>query len=130
MYHVLLKNGNNEMKALKNLKPESKEKLIPIVESKRIKKENKMNWESPFKTIGRYLKERIQNINFIYDFNTALEDLGDDSEYKTSDDKNIVEYTIEKFIENELKFTPCFQHDSPEWLVKSVINSDCDQFAM
>lgn len=130
MYHVLLKNANNEMKALKNLKPESKEKFVPIIESKRIKKNPKKNWEAHFNTVGRYLKERIQEINFIYDFNTSLEDLGNDHEHKTADDKNVVEYTVEKFREHDLNFIPCFQHDSPSWLVKSVINSESDHFAI
>ncbi|MGA5696776.1 beta family protein [Bacillus bombysepticus] len=123
MYYPLLKNANNEMKALKELKDESRSKIIPIIESKRVKKDNINNWEGQFNTLGRYLKERVKDIKFIYDFNCALEDLGEVEKLVTNSGINIVDHCIAKMKETNLNLIPCFQHDSPEWLINSVLQS-------
>lgn len=130
MYFPLLKNNNNEMKALRNLKNDSRSYVIPIIESKRIKSENKANWESTFKTLGRYLSERLENIKFIYDFNTALEELGSDEELTNDFNQNLVTYCINKMDEEGLAFIPCFQHDSPEWIINTILDSDFKEFAI
>ncbi|QNK87763.1 hypothetical protein H7992_21770 [Sporosarcina sp. resist] len=130
MYYPLLRNGNNEMKALKELKVGSRPMVIPIIESKRIKKENIKNWEGTFSTLGRYLKERVQNIKFIYDFNCALEDTGNDEILFSANGSNLVEHCISKMQEQELDIVPCFQHDSPTWLIKSVLESGFNHIAI
>lgn len=130
MYYPLLKNNNNEMKALRNLKVSSRRSLIPIIESKKIKPENLGNWESRFNTLGKYLGERLENIKFIYDFNTALEDLGSDEEIINEKNQNLVAYCIEKMKDEKLEFIPCFQHDSPEWIINSILNESFKEVAI
>jgi Beta protein len=123
MYFPLLKNANNEMKALRELKESSRDKLIPIIESKRVKKENIDNWESQFNTLGNYLKERVKEIKFIYDFNCAFEEIGDEKKLTTELDVNIVDHCLKKMEDASLNVIPCFHHDSPDWMVTSVLNS-------
>src|SRR5690625_3834547 len=130
MYYPLVRNSNNEMKALRELKKDSRSKVMPIIESKRIKKENTNNWEGTFKTLGRYLKERVKDINFIYDFNCAFEEIDADEILKTHSGENLVEHCIEKMIEHDLNLIPCFQHDSPEWMINSIIESKFDNIAI
>jgi hypothetical protein len=130
MYYPLLKNANNEMKALKELKEESRSKLIPIIESKRVKKENALNWESMFNTLGRYLKERVKETRFIYDFNCALEELGEEDQLVTSSGENLVKFCINKMEQESLNLIPCFQHDSPPWLIDSVLQSGYPEIAI
>ncbi|MEB2359094.1 beta family protein [Bacillus pumilus] len=130
MYYPLLKNANNEMKALKELKEESRSKIIPIIESKRVKRDNINNWEAQFNTLGRYLKERVKNIKFIYDFNCALEELGDENKLVTGTGINIVDHCLSKMKEEELDLVPCFQHDSPDWLLHSVLQSGYEEIAV
>ena len=130
MYYPLLKNNNNEMKALRNLKETSRSKLIPIIESKRIKPENINNWESTFNTLGSYLGERLESIKFIYDFNTTLEDLGSDEEFLNNKDQNLVTFCVEKMEDQNLNFIPCFQHDSPDWLIKTIFNHGFKEIAI
>jgi hypothetical protein len=130
MYYPLLKNANNEMKALKELKEESRQKIIPIIESKRVKRVNINNWEGQFNTLGRYLKERIKDIKFIYDFNCSLEELGEEDKLVTASGINIVDHCLTKMKEAELDLIPCFQHDSPDWLINSVLQSGYDEIAI
>ncbi|ATP40712.1 hypothetical protein CSE16_12000 [Solibacillus sp. R5-41] len=130
MYYPLLKNNNNEMKALRNLKEDSRSKLIPIIESKRIKPENINNWESTFNTLGSYLGERLENIKFIYDFNTTLDDLGSDEEFLNTKNQNLVTFCIEKMEDKNLDFIPCFQHDSPSWIIKTIFEHDFKEIAI
>lgn len=130
MYYPLLKNNNNEIKALKNLKELSQSKVFPIIESKRIKQDSINNWESTFNTLGKYLHERISQISFIYDFNTALDDLNSDKELINSKNENLVSYCIKKFSENNLKFIPCFQHDSPNWIINTIFNYNFNEIAI
>lgn len=130
MYYPLLRNSNNEMKALRELKEISRDLVIPIVESKRIKKQNINNWEGTFNTLGTYLKERIKNIKFIYDFNCAFEDLGNDEVLFSSNGSNLVEHCINKMQEQDLDLIPCFQHDSPAWLIESVLESGYSKVAI
>lgn len=130
MYYPLLKNNNNEIKALRNLKENSRSKLIPIIESKRIKSENINNWESTFNTLGNYFSERLENINFIYDFNTALEDLGTDEELINDKNQNLVSFCIEKMEERDLDFIPCFQHDSPSWIFNTIFEHNFKEIAI
>ena len=130
MYYPLLRNSNNEMKALRELKEASRKMVIPIIESKRIKKQNVKNWEGAFNTLGRYLKERVQNTKFIYDFNCAFEDIGTDEALIDASGSNLVEHCINKMQEQDLDLIPCFQHDSPEWLIKSVLESGINDIAI
>lgn len=130
MYYPLLKQANNEMKALRELKDESRSKLIPIIEAKRVKKENVRNWESSFNTLGRYLKDRVKDIKFIYDFNCSLEELGEDVHLISSSGKNLVEFCLFKMETEDLNVIPCFQHDSPPWLIESVLNSGYPEIAV
>lgn len=130
MYYPLLKNNNNEIKALKNLKKDSRSKLIPIIESKRIKPVNMENWTATYNTLGRYFKERLANINFIYDFNTALEELGSDEEILNGDNQNVVSYCLKKMEEEDLNFIPCFQHDSPDWIINTILQEKYPEVAI
>lgn len=130
MYYPLLKNANNEMKALKELKEDSRSKLIPIIESKRVKKENVPNWESAFNTLGRYLKERVKETKFIYDFNCALEELGEDEQLISSSGENLVKFCLNKMENEDLNIIPCFQHDSPPWLIDSVLQAGYQEIAI
>ncbi|TQR17647.1 beta family protein [Psychrobacillus soli] len=130
MYYPLLKFGNNEMKALRELKESSRNKLIPIVESKRIKPLNIGKWENAFNTLGSYLKERVKSINFIYDFNCAIEELGSKDEVLSSNGEDLVVHCMEKMREHNLSIIPCFQHDSPEWLIDSIIKYKTEEIAI
>ncbi|WP_046179244.1 beta family protein [Domibacillus tundrae] len=130
MYYPLLKNSNNEMKALKELKEESRQKLIPIIESKRVKRANLQNWEASFKTLGRYLKERVKETKFIYDFNCALEELGEEDQLTSTTGENLVQHCLRKMRDEELDVIPCFQHDSPYWLIRSVLESGYQEIAI
>ncbi|MGI8380435.1 beta family protein [Priestia megaterium] len=130
MYYPLLKNSNNEMKALRYLKDDSRPQVTPIIESKRVKKNNVVNWESSFKTLGTFLKERVKDMKFIYDFNCALEELGEENQLVTTSGENLVKHCLEKMESQELNVIPCFQHDSPSWLVDSVINSNYKEVAI
>jgi len=130
MYYPLLKYGNNEMKALRELKDSSRSKLVPIIESKRIKPVNVDKWEAAFNTLGNYLKERVKTINFIYDFNCAIEELSSKEELLTSKGDNLVVHCMNKLLENELSVTPCFHHDSPDWLINSILNSGTKSIAI
>jgi hypothetical protein len=129
-YYPLLKNANNEMKALKELREETRTKIIPIIESKRVKKDNILNWESIFNTLGRYLKERVKNTKFIYDFNCALEELGEEEALISASGKNLVMHCLNKMDEEDLNVIPCFQHDSPPWLIDSVIQAGYSEIAI
>jgi len=130
MYYPLLKNANNEMKALKELKEESRQEITPIIESKRVRKSNIPNWESTFNTLGRYLKERIKDTRFIYDFNCALEDLGEETQLVNITGDNLVQHCLNKMDEEDLNVIPCFQHDSPEWLINSVLKANYSEIAI
>ncbi|MFE7062041.1 hypothetical protein ACFVAD_07800 [Sutcliffiella sp. NPDC057660] len=130
MYYPLLKNANNEMKALRELKDESRSKLTPIIESKRVKRENLPNWESSFNTLGRYLKARVKDSKFIYDFNCALEELGEEDQLISSSGENLVKFCLNKMEQESLNVIPCFQHDSPSWLIDSVLSTGYSEFAI
>lgn len=130
MYFPLLKNANNEMKALRELKDSSRSKLIPIIESKRVKKDNISNWESQFNTLGNYLKDRVKEIRFIYDFNCAFEDIGDEQKLTTTNDVNLVDHCLDKMENASLDVIPCFHHDSPEWMVTTILNSGYKEVAI
>lgn len=130
MYYPLLKNANNEMKAIRELKDDSRSKVIPIIESKRVKKENIHNWESTFKTLGKYLKERIKDIKFIYDFNCALEELGEEVLLKSASGVNLVQHCCNIMEEEDLNIVPCFQHDSPEWMISSILQANYSEIAI
>ncbi|MFP7478493.1 beta family protein [Terribacillus saccharophilus] len=131
MYYPLLKNSNNEMRALRELKDESRNKLIPIIESKRIKRTNVQNWEASFRTLGKFLKERVKNTKFIYDFNCALEELGEEEPLTSSTTgENLVQHCLGKMQDEELDLIPCFQHDSPDWLIHAVLQSSYEEIAI
>ncbi len=130
MYYPLLKNSHNEMKALRELHQETRELVVPIIESKRIKKENVHNWTGTFNTLGRYLAERLVGMKFIYDFYCSIEDLDSEDELITSNGFNLVNHCISKMKEADLDLVPCFQHDSPEWLIQSVLNSGYKEIAV
>ncbi len=130
MYYPLLRNSTNEIKALQNLKETSKSNVIPIIESKSIKLKNIINWYSTFNTLGSYLKNRIEEMHFIYDFNTSLEELDNSEELITSTGENLVEFCSNKMRESGLNFIPCFQHDSPEWMIESIVASDNESIAI
>lgn len=130
MYYPLLKHANNEMKALRELNESSLSKIVPVIEAKRVKKENVRNWESSFNTLGRYLKERIRDIKFVYDFNCSLEELGEDIQLVSTSGKDLVQFCLQKMESENLNVIPCFQHDSPPWLIDSVLNSGYQEVAV
>lgn len=130
MYYPLLKHNNNEIKALNNLKKSSIPRLIPIIESKKIDPNQKNKWESKFNTLGKYLSRKINEFKFIYDFNTALEDLKSEDEILNDKKDNLVSYCVSRLKESKLDFIPCFHHDSPNWMTNSILERDFNEIAI
>ncbi|KAA0834984.1 beta family protein [Bacillus paralicheniformis] len=121
IYFPILKNSSSEMSALENLKDETKQKVIPIIESKVINPKKVDEWWSTFKTLGSYFQKKINDMKFIYDFNSAFDKLGEALEsLKSPHNKNLIEHCIEKLNEKNLNFIPCIHFDSPEWIISSV----------
>lgn len=119
-YYPILRHSNSEMNAFKNTFDSTKEKVIPIIEGKRISRKNKDKWDKTLNSSGKFLKERVGDNLFIYDFRNNFDNLQDHSTELLIDGTNPVNYLYSKFVESELKFIPCVNHDSPEWLIDSV----------
>ncbi|UJL45780.1 hypothetical protein KFZ58_15535 [Virgibacillus sp. NKC19-16] len=130
-YYPVLKLSNAEMGALSNLKEETKELITPIIESKMIPAKKVTDWQSTFRTLGTYISGKIGETNFIYDFHSAFEKIGEVHELIDSkSSKNLVEHCIDKLVEAELDFIPCIHFDDPAWIVDSVLRSDQPEIAI
>ena len=116
--------------AFENLKPETKELIVPIIESKMIAPESLNEWWSTFRTLGSYLQRKIGHTKFIYDFNTAFEKIGEVQELKDEKNLNLIEHCIEKMEKSNLYFVPCIHFDSPSWIIESVLSSNQKEIAV
>ncbi|MEQ6378488.1 hypothetical protein RZN25_16880 [Bacillaceae bacterium S4-13-56] len=119
-YYPVLRHSNSEMNALKNTWDSTKERIIPIIEGKRISRKNKEKWDKTLNSSGKFLKERVGDNLFIYDFKNIFDNLKDHSTELLKDGLNPIDFLFNKFVESELKFIPCIDHDSPQWLIESV----------
>ncbi|MGG4444912.1 beta family protein [Brevibacillus porteri] len=130
-YYPVLRNSASEMNAYFNLKEDTKDSIVPIIESKRISSKNKKTWWTSFKTLGTYLATKLQNREFIYDFKQAYDIIGDpEVELLTEDNQNIITYCSGKLIEQDLNFIPCFHYDSPNWYVESIKDQGLKKIAV
>jgi len=129
-YFPILRHSNAEMNAYRDTRASIKEKIIPVIEGRRLKESNKDQWNRLFNSAGRYLKERVDNHTFIYDFKNIFDNLKNHSTELKINNINPVEFLIEKFQENKLNFIPCFNHDSPEWLINSIAKYNISSVAV
>ncbi|MNO19159.1 hypothetical protein D3C76_88870 [compost metagenome] len=129
-YYPILKISNAEMGALEHLREETTEWVTPILESKIIAKNKVEQWWTTFRTLGKYLREKIGDMNFIYDFSSAFEKIGEIRELKDQNGYNLIQHCIMIMEEAKLNYIPCIHFDSPEWLIDSVINSNSDLIAI
>jgi hypothetical protein len=129
-YCPILRHSNSEMNAFKNLKTSSKAQLLPIIEGKRIPKANKLKWDGTLNSSGKYLLERVGSSEFIYDFKNMFDNLQDHNSEIQINSKNPVQYIMEKFAEANLNYIPCFNHDSPEWLIKDILRNNSSKIAI
>lgn len=129
-YYPILKISNAEMGALENLKSETKELIVPILESKVISEIKVDQWWTTFRTLGQYLKNKIGEMKFIYDFSSAFEKIGEFHELKDENGFDLVQHCIKKMEEARLNYVPCLHFDSPQWIIDSVLQSTSDEVAI
>lgn len=129
-YCPVLRHSNAEMNAFKNLKFSTKAQLLPIIEGKRIPKNNKLKWDKTLNSSGKYLLERIGSTEFIYDFKNIFDNLQDHSSEIQINSKNPVQFVLEKFKEEKLNYIPCFDHDSPAWLINNILQDGTTKVAI
>jgi hypothetical protein len=129
-YFPVLKLSNSEMGALGNLKSETKDLIVPIIESKMIAKDRVQEWWTVFNTLGSYLSGKIGTNKFVYDYSSAFEKIGEIQELKDTEGLNIAQYCNDKLEEADLNFIPCVHFDSPSWLINSVLESTRPEVAV
>jgi len=130
IYSPLLRHSNAEMNAFSGLKQSSKSRLLPIIEGKRISRRSKEKWNKQLNSAGNFLYERIGTSKFIYAFKNVFDNLQDHSTEIKIEDKNPVEFLLEKFKDHNLNYIPCFDHDSPAWLIKNLLNDKSEEIAV
>jgi len=131
VYYPILKNSTAEINALHNLKQETKMSIIPIIESKPINSNNVKEWWATFRTLGTYFRNKLGNMKFIYDFNSAFDEIGEISDsLRCPDSKNLVQHCHYKLKECELNYIPCVHFDSPNWILHSVLELESDEIAI
>lgn len=127
IYYPILKKGNSEIKALQEIStqyPNVSDKMLPIIEAPQKSDPNK--WIKDFKTLGTYLKGKIPNLNFSFQYSTAFSSISKDNvaAWRSSDDQNIVEYIHSILIESCSGYVPCFNYDDDDWILHSVPSKD------
>lgn len=128
-YYPILKKGNSEIKALEELShqlPELVSVLLPVIEAPQKSDLNK--WEKDFNTFGKYLRRKIPNLNFSFQYSTAFSNI-DNSEvisWQSSEKQNIIEYIHSKLKESCPSYIPCFNYDDADWILKSIPSKDFD----
>ena len=129
-YYPILRHADAEMNAYKSLKSSTQKLITPIIEGKRISKNSKNTWDKTLNSSGKYLKERIGSQLFIYDFRNMFDNLQNYTTEIKKDNINPVEFIINKFNQFNLNFIPCINHDSPDWLIKSITTSSSKTVAI
>ena len=129
-YFPILRHSNSEMNAFKLTWDSTKEKIFPIIEGKRISRKNTDSWDKSFNSAGRYLMERIGKTPFIYDFKNVFDNLENRSAEIKINNINPVDFLISKFDEYELNYIPCFNHDSPEWMINTILSKKTQSIAI
>lgn len=130
-YFPVLRHSNAEIGAYSNLKEETKNAIIPIIESRRIATSNRSEWWETFKTIGTYFKKTFGNREFIYDFRQAFDFIGSPNNQLLSDKGvDLVSFCLQKFKEQGLNYIPAFHFDSADWYVESIAKSNPDKIAV
>lgn len=130
IYYPILRHSDAEMNAFRTLKSATQKLIFPIIEGKRIKKDQKNHWNKSLNSAGNYVKQRINSQPFIYDFRNMFDNLQDYNTEIKIDNINPVEYIINKFTDSKLEFVPCINHDSPEWVIKSILKSTPKEIAV
>jgi len=130
-YYPILKKGNCEIIALEKISekyPETATKLFPIIEAPQ--KSNSKQWEKDFKTFGKYLKRKIPNLDFSFQYSTAFSKINnfEITSWQSSEEQNIVEYIHSKLIEHCPNYIPCFNCDDSDWILESVPSGDFDTY--
>lgn len=121
IYYPLLKNANNEMKALKFLSSEKLSAVTPIIEGKEIREQDLPKLETRLGTLGNYLKERVPTKRFIYDLGIQLKTLPDGTFPQFSNGINYVTQSLKLLQDNDLTVIPCIHVDSPDFLLNTLI---------
>ncbi|KZN96482.1 hypothetical protein AZI98_08600 [Aeribacillus pallidus] len=130
-YYPILNNLPAEIAAYQALKEETKLAIIPIIQSKRIKRSNLDRWWNSFNTLGRYLSSKLGTKEFIYDFTSAFEFIGNiNEELLTDNGDNLVEFCANNMDEHNLNYIPCLHYDSPDWYIDSVNNLNKEKVAI
>lgn len=129
-YCPVLRHSNAEMNAFKNLKISTKVQILPIIEGKRIPKKGINNWNKTLNSSGKYLLERVGSSEFIYDFKNIFDNLQDHSSEPQINGENPVQFVIRKFREENLNYIPCFDHDSPTWMINNISNDNTSKVAI
>lgn len=129
-YYPVLRHSNAEMNAFSTSVPAIQSAIIPIIEGRRLKHSNKKQWDKLFNSAGNFLKERVNEHLFIYDFKNIFDNIQDHSTELLINDKNPVQFLIEKFKEANLNFIPCFNHDSPDWLIQTIKNNNTNSISV
>lgn len=121
IYYPILKKGSSEINALAEVwKLSSSKKMIPIIEAP--SKINSKNWISDFNTLGRYLKSRCKDHEFIYQFSTAFVNISSEiaKSWRGSSSENIIEFMYEKLEKEHNNFSPCIRLDEEEWIIDTL----------
>ncbi|NIK11152.1 beta family protein [Alkalibacillus almallahensis] len=131
MYYPILRHSDSEMNAFQETSEETKKKIIPIIEGKRIsvKKSAKKAWYENFNSAGNYLKQRIGSNEFIYCFDYIFANMKSKTEEK-KDGKNQIEFLCSKFEESSLNFIPCLSSDAPDWIINTISSIDKNKVAI
>lgn len=125
MYYPILKKGNSEIRALEMIISDSSDsihKFLPIIEAPQ--KSDPKKWEADFKTFGTYLKRKIPNVPFAFQFTTAFTNSSINNEelWESTSGLNFVEYVHDILHKDCPNYIPCFNYDDPDWVLESVPN--------
>lgn len=120
-YYPIVNNLPAEIAAYQSLKEDTKQAIIPIIQSKRIKNSNLNHWWNSFNTLGRYLSNKIGTREFIYDYTPAFDIIGNiQDELITDNGENLVAFCSSKLNDFNLNYIPCIHYDSPDWYINEV----------
>ncbi|CAG7650320.1 hypothetical protein PAESOLCIP111_06051 [Paenibacillus solanacearum] len=131
IYYPVLRVSPAEMNAYETLKESTKHQIIPVLEAKRISRDSKETWWNTYNTLGSYLKGKLNDNLFIYDFKQSFDKLGEVDEHLVDENRmNVIKHCSRKLDESEMKFIPCVHFDSPQWYIQSVINLQKSKLAI
>lgn len=123
MYYPILKKGNCEIKALEMITSNSSNsfhKFLPIIEAPQ--KSNPRKWEDDFRTFGTYLKKKIPNLPFAFQYTTVFANSATSNEelWQSTSGLNFVEYVHNILQKDCPSYVPCFNYDDPDWVLESI----------